>query len=269
MTISEDEEENLEVENKIEQPANLQGVNNLQETESIYISATATEVNTWDKLNALIEIEEGDDFSEGCSQLALILDSIQQSRNLSIEMDVGTGVVNRMLKVSELVNQRRHHDAYTGQRMERRVAGVSTSAPNNRYSSLVLYLSSNESAQPGIPHQNHWKIRARLEQLNDETRSSVNGGPSGHYIIIMKLVKDYRSEWGERAKQFISKEINDLEIEEIVIATGEKVSVKDLILVIPIITHVRHILKCQHISGPYPFTDDLAKSFGYKSAEKL
>ncbi|CAG8760726.1 17212_t:CDS:2, partial [Gigaspora rosea] len=128
MTISEDEKENLEVESKIERPANLQGVNSLQETKSIYISAAATEVNTWDKLNALIEIEEGDDFSEGCSQLALILNSTRQSQNLNIEMDADTEVVNGILKVSELVNQHRRHEAYTSQRMERRVVGASTSA---------------------------------------------------------------------------------------------------------------------------------------------
>ncbi|CAG8809560.1 12063_t:CDS:2, partial [Gigaspora rosea] len=100
MTISEDEEEILEAESEIEQSANLQEVNSLQETES-------------------------NDFSEGCSQLALILDSTQQSQNFNIKW------------ISELVNQYRRHEAYTGQRMERRVAEASTSAPNNRYSSFV------------------------------------------------------------------------------------------------------------------------------------
>ncbi|CAG8837787.1 2809_t:CDS:1, partial [Gigaspora margarita] len=50
------------------------------------------------------------------------------------------------LKLSVLVNQRRSHEAYSSQRMKRRVAGSSTSVPNNRFSSLVSYLSSNESA---------------------------------------------------------------------------------------------------------------------------
>ncbi|CAG8796105.1 20603_t:CDS:2, partial [Gigaspora margarita] len=98
------------------------------------------------------------------------------------------------------------------------------------------------------------------------------------------LLKEYRSEWGgiyERAEQFISKEINDLEIEEIVVATGRKgvrdrfdigepdSKTKRITRETITITHVRRILKCQHNSGPYPFTDDLAKSFGYESAEKL
>ncbi|CAG8720816.1 15233_t:CDS:2 [Gigaspora rosea] len=105
ITILEDEEESLEVENEIKQPANLQEVNSLQETKKI-------------------------------------------------DVDVDTGVLNGMLKVSELVNQRRRHKAYTSQRIKRRVAGFFTSAPNNRYSSLVSYLSSNESARSGIPRQN-------------------------------------------------------------------------------------------------------------------
>ncbi|CAG8717288.1 37789_t:CDS:2 [Gigaspora margarita] len=97
-------------------------------------------------LQVNIIVLESDDFFEGYSQLALILDSTQQSRNLSIEMDIDTRVANGMLEVSELVNQHRRHKAYTSQRMKRRVAGFFISAPNNRYSSLVLYLSSNEFA---------------------------------------------------------------------------------------------------------------------------
>ncbi|CAG8593895.1 19603_t:CDS:2, partial [Gigaspora rosea] len=177
MIILEDEEEDLEIENEneIEQPANLQRFGGLQEAESIFISEAAAEVNTWDKLNELTEIEEGDDFSEGSSQLALILDFTRPSRNHNVEMDIdiNTGVVNRMHQISVLVNQRRRHEAYTSQRMERRVAGFSTSTSNNRYSSLISYLSSNESARPGIPRQNRWKMRARFERLNDEARNSV------------------------------------------------------------------------------------------------
>jgi len=91
-----------------------------------------------------------------------------------MDIDINTGVVNRMLQISVLVNQRRRHEAYTSQRMERRVAGFSTSTSNNRYSSLISYLSSNESARPGIPRQNRWKMRARFERLNDEARNSVS-----------------------------------------------------------------------------------------------
>ncbi|CAG8810959.1 30816_t:CDS:2, partial [Gigaspora margarita] len=102
--------------------------------------------------------------------------------------------------------------------------------------------------------------------------------------FLRYLLKDYRSEWGgiyERAEQFISKEINDLEIEEIVVATGRKAirerfdirefdsKTKRITRETITITHIRRILKCQHNFGPYPFTDDLAKSFGYESAKKL
>ncbi|CAG8632325.1 10909_t:CDS:2, partial [Dentiscutata heterogama] len=84
-------------------------------------------------------IEEGDNFFKECLQLALILDSTQQSQNLSIKMDINVdiGVVNRMLKIFELVNQRHRHKAYTSQKIERKVAKFSTSAPNNKY--RVLY----------------------------------------------------------------------------------------------------------------------------------
>ncbi|CAG8748334.1 37351_t:CDS:2, partial [Gigaspora margarita] len=97
--------------------------------------------------------------------------------------------------------------------------------------------------------------------------------------FLRYLLKDYRSEWGgiyERAEQFISKEINDFEIEDIVIATGSKAIRERFDIGEPdsknkritretiTITRVRRILKCQHNSGPYPFTNDLANSFGYE-----
>ncbi|CAG8717297.1 37790_t:CDS:2 [Gigaspora margarita] len=44
-------------------------------------------------------------------------------------------------------------------------------------------------------------------------------------MVLRFLLKDYRSEWSsiyECAEQFISKKINDLEIEEIVVAIGKK-----------------------------------------------
>ncbi|CAG8722760.1 1734_t:CDS:2, partial [Dentiscutata erythropus] len=147
MTILEDEEKNPKVKNEIKQPSTLQSVNNLQETKSIFISIAITKVNTWNKLNTL---------TKGSLQLALILDSTQQSQNLNMEMniDVNIGVVNRMFKISELVNQHRCYKVYTSQRMKRRVVRYSIFAPSNRYSSLVLYLSSNKSACSGIPCQN-------------------------------------------------------------------------------------------------------------------
>ncbi|CAG8775029.1 7778_t:CDS:1, partial [Gigaspora rosea] len=64
-------------------------------------------------------------------------------------MDVDIGVVDGKLEYSVLIDQRRSHEAYTSQRMERKVAGVSTSVSNNKFNSLISYLSSNESARPG------------------------------------------------------------------------------------------------------------------------
>ncbi|CAG8681271.1 375_t:CDS:2, partial [Racocetra persica] len=44
------DDDKIEIENEIEeQPAKLQRNNNLQITESIFISAAATEINAWDK----------------------------------------------------------------------------------------------------------------------------------------------------------------------------------------------------------------------------
>ncbi|CAG8437102.1 2128_t:CDS:10, partial [Scutellospora calospora] len=100
------------------------------------------------------------------------------------------------------------------------------------------------------------------------------------------LLKDYRSEWGgvyERAEQYISKEVNDLEVEEIAVATGKKAVCnrfdikldggrkKQLITRETLsVIHVKRILKCQQQNnGAYQVTDELAKSFGYENIDKL
>ncbi|CAG8775030.1 7779_t:CDS:2, partial [Gigaspora rosea] len=73
--ISDDDEVEIENKNETEsRPAELQNDDSLQIAEGI-ISIAATEVNTWDKFGVLTEIEEGDDFSVGCSQLDMILGS--------------------------------------------------------------------------------------------------------------------------------------------------------------------------------------------------
>ncbi|CAG8783047.1 9988_t:CDS:2, partial [Racocetra fulgida] len=167
-------DDKVEVENEIEeQSAELQRDENLQITESIFISTAASEVNAWDKFSTLTELEEEEDFSDGCSQLDLILDSTQQSQNLNVEMDIDIGVIDGKLELAVLINQRRSHEAYTNQRMERKVVGSSKSIPNNKFSSLISYLSSNESARSGVPRQNRWRMRARLERLNDGIKNSV------------------------------------------------------------------------------------------------
>ncbi|CAG8742713.1 34749_t:CDS:2, partial [Racocetra persica] len=99
------------------------------------------------------------------------------------------------------------------------------------------------------------------------------------------LLKDYRSEWGgvyERAEQYVSKVINDLEIEETVVATGRKAvrerfdikidndsKTKRLTRETISITHIRRLLKCQQSTGAYQINDDFAKSLGYENMEKL
>ncbi|CAG8611584.1 1530_t:CDS:2, partial [Cetraspora pellucida] len=100
------------------------------------------------------------------------------------------------------------------------------------------------------------------------------------------LLKDYRSEWGgvyERAEQYISKAINDLEIEETVVATGRKAvrerfdikidhdpKTKRITRETISITHIKRLLKCQQQStGAYIVGDDLAKSLGYENMDKL
>ncbi|CAG8831222.1 32620_t:CDS:2, partial [Gigaspora margarita] len=101
----------------------------------------------------LLQIEEDDSFSNRHSQLTVILGSTQ-SRNINIEITVDIGVVNGVLKLSKLVNQHRYYEAYTSQKMEKRVVGSSTSTPSNGYNSLISYLFSNESARSGILRQN-------------------------------------------------------------------------------------------------------------------
>ncbi|CAG8747026.1 3069_t:CDS:2, partial [Dentiscutata erythropus] len=118
-------------------------------------------------------IKEGDDFSDVCSQLDMILSSTQQSQYSNIEMDVDIGVVDRKLEFSVLINQCCSHEVYTNQRIERKVAGLSTSVSSNKFNSLISYLSSNESARPGVLCQNRWRMRSRLEQLTDGTKNSV------------------------------------------------------------------------------------------------
>ncbi|KAF0405445.1 kinase-like protein [Gigaspora margarita] len=98
------------------------------------------------------------------------------------------------------------------------------------------------------------------------------------------LLKEYRNEWCgiyKRAEKFIIKEINDLEIEETIFATGRKAICERFDIGEPdsktkrisketiLITHVRRILKYQENTGAYPLTDNLAKFFGYENAEKF
>ncbi|CAG8643865.1 2543_t:CDS:2, partial [Gigaspora rosea] len=120
-------------------------------------------------------IKKEDCFTDGCSQLTFILGSTRRSQNCNIEENASIGITNEKLEISVLVNQRHSHEAYTNQRMERKVAALSASGSNYRFnSSLVSFLSSNECARPGIPRQNRWKMRARLKRLNDGIKSSLS-----------------------------------------------------------------------------------------------
>ncbi|CAG8600083.1 16016_t:CDS:2 [Dentiscutata heterogama] len=98
-------------------------------------------------------IEKEDCFANRCSQLTFILDSTRRSHNCNIEDDTGIGITNGKLEISVLVNQRCSYEAYTNQRMERKVAALSASGPNYRFNnSLVSFFSSNKCARPGISH---------------------------------------------------------------------------------------------------------------------
>ncbi|CAG8808956.1 42868_t:CDS:2, partial [Gigaspora margarita] len=121
------------------------------------------------------QIEEEDCFTNGSSQLTFILSSTRRSQNCNIEEDTSIGITNGKLEISVLVNQRHRHEAYTNQRMERKVVALSISGSNYRFnSSLVPFLSSNECACPGVPCQNRWKMKAKLERLNDGIKNSLN-----------------------------------------------------------------------------------------------
>ncbi|CAG8816132.1 33699_t:CDS:2, partial [Gigaspora margarita] len=119
-------------------------------------------------------IKEEDCFTNGCSQLTFILGSTRRFQNCNIEENASIGITNGKLEISVLINQCHSHEAYINQRIERKVAALSASGSNYRFnSSLVLFLSSKECAHPGIPRQNRWKMRARLERLNDGVKNSL------------------------------------------------------------------------------------------------
>ncbi|KAF0416729.1 hypothetical protein F8M41_007386 [Gigaspora margarita] len=104
---------------------------------------------------AAMEIEEEDCFTDRCLQLTFILGSTRRFQNCNIEENASIGITNGKLEISVLVNQRHSHEAYTNQRIERKVAALSASGSNYRFnSSCILFLSSNEYARPGIPCQN-------------------------------------------------------------------------------------------------------------------
>ncbi|CAG8696586.1 19774_t:CDS:2, partial [Dentiscutata erythropus] len=73
-----------------------------------------------------------------------------QFQDSNVKKDVDIGVVDGKLKFSVLIDQHLSHEAYTNQKMERKVAGLSISVLNNQFSSLISYLSSNESTRPGL-----------------------------------------------------------------------------------------------------------------------
>ncbi|CAG8837220.1 17747_t:CDS:2, partial [Gigaspora margarita] len=108
--------------------------------------------------------EEEDCFTNRSSQLTFILSSTRRSQNCNIEEDTSIGITNGKLEISVLINQYHRHEAYTNQRIEKKL---------QFNSSLVSFLSSNECACPGVPHQNRWKMRARLERLNDRVKNSL------------------------------------------------------------------------------------------------
>ncbi|CAI2184396.1 5980_t:CDS:2, partial [Funneliformis geosporum] len=104
--------------------------------------------------------------------------------------------------------------------------------------------------------------------------------------FLRYLLKDFRSEWSgayERAEQYISKEISgDLEIEEIVIASGrkavrERFDIKTSDPQKTVITResiksadIHRIMKFQlKTNGAFQINDDLAKSLSFDNADQL
>ncbi|CAG8591221.1 5967_t:CDS:10, partial [Diversispora eburnea] len=106
--------------------------------------------------------------------------------------------------------------------------------------------------------------------------------------FLRYLLKEFRKEWAgvfERAKQYISKEINsDLEIEEIVFAIGrkavrERFDIKFVDTPYPSkrnvtrenisVAQVKRIIKFQNANGSYKVNDGLAKSLSFDNAEQL
>ncbi|CAG8772753.1 3840_t:CDS:2, partial [Funneliformis caledonium] len=78
------------------------------------------------------------------------------------------GVVNNQLDLTILIKQRRNHEAYTNQKMEKRIRGIryqENQVDYNFTNSMVSYLTSNSTARPGIPRYNHWITQPRLETL--------------------------------------------------------------------------------------------------------
>ncbi|CAG8743464.1 4257_t:CDS:2, partial [Dentiscutata erythropus] len=86
-TISKDKKD-LEIENEIKS-TNLQKVKSLQENKSIFISVAVTEVNNWNKLDALTE--------KAVIYFYLI-------SNKSAEINIDIGVVNEMFELFVLIN---------------------------------------------------------------------------------------------------------------------------------------------------------------------
>ncbi|CAG8486360.1 2534_t:CDS:10, partial [Funneliformis caledonium] len=104
--------------------------------------------------------------------------------------------------------------------------------------------------------------------------------------FLRYLLKDFRNEWSgayERAEQYISKEISgDLEIEEIVIASGrkavrERFDIKTSDPQKTVITrekikstHIHRIMKFQlKTNGAFQINDELAKSLSFDNADQL
>ncbi|CAG8559008.1 22567_t:CDS:2, partial [Gigaspora rosea] len=83
-------------------------------------------------------IEEVDCFTNGCSQLTFILSSTRRSQNCNIEENASIGITNEKLEISVLVNQSHSHEAYTNQRMKRKVAALSVSGSNYRFNSSLV-----------------------------------------------------------------------------------------------------------------------------------
>ncbi|CAG8791340.1 4603_t:CDS:2, partial [Gigaspora margarita] len=99
-------------------------------------------------VGSTLSIEKTKSYNAIASQVRVYLLQIKDD---FADEDADIGVINKKLNLSILINQRRKHEAYTNQRMERKIAEFSSSGLNNRFNtSLVSFLLLDEHAHPGL-----------------------------------------------------------------------------------------------------------------------
>ncbi|CAG8523606.1 33940_t:CDS:2, partial [Gigaspora margarita] len=161
--ISDDEDKNNsnEILNSIN--SNQESLDNIANIENLFISIAAAEIN---KNNWELPDNFYLDYEEGQSNLLFIS---QSALNLAIPIMSDILDDELFIKIDDINHEKITHEAYTSQSIECQVSKKQSSEKlNTNYTqSLVSYLSSNITSRPGIPHQNRWKLRSRLDNLLD------------------------------------------------------------------------------------------------------